>query len=421
MADIQPPPTYTDPVRIDSVSGKGRFDENWLKWFVDLAGIINTAGGTSIGTVTSVGETFTGGLISVSGSPITTSGTLALTVAGTSGGIPYFSGATTWASSGALTANALLIGGGAGNPPSASSATISAGIITATGFAGALNGTVGATTPASGAFTSVNASSSITSQNNIILAATYGLYLDGGGNTYITEASADRIEIVTGGTTRLSILSTGEMVIGSPSAGYGLTISGGATLYANATASDTVNPASGNIIGTGGNWSIRTGTAYDFNIDTYSGGNRNSFKIPAAGGPIIPSGDKFRFDGSTTGDTYIQESSANVLALFAGGTAALQVVASGTITTGHALFGIDNIYTIGAIGSNRPNTLYVSQQVNIAENASAIPTLTDGTEAGMFMRNDNFVIAYNDSGTMKYRYIDLTSTAATWVYSTTSP
>lgn len=69
------------------------------------------------GTVTSVAGSFTGGLISVGGSPVTTSGTLALTVAGTSGGIPYFSGATTWASSAALTANAIVLGGGAAAAP----------------------------------------------------------------------------------------------------------------------------------------------------------------------------------------------------------------------------------------------------------------------------------------------------------------
>jgi hypothetical protein len=70
------------------------------------------------GTVTSVGQTFTGGLISVAGSPITGAGTLALTVAGTSGGVPYFSAANTWASSAALTANLPVIGGGAGVAPS---------------------------------------------------------------------------------------------------------------------------------------------------------------------------------------------------------------------------------------------------------------------------------------------------------------
>lgn len=73
--------------------------------------------GTGAGSVTSVAQSFTGGLVAVSGSPITASGTLALTVAGTSGGIPYFSGATTWASSGALTASALILGGGAGAAP----------------------------------------------------------------------------------------------------------------------------------------------------------------------------------------------------------------------------------------------------------------------------------------------------------------
>jgi len=94
------------------------------------------------GTVTSVSQTFTGGLISVSGSPITGSGTLALTVAGTSGGIPYFSSGTTWASSGALTANYLVVGGGVGNAPS--TVTTGTGVITALG--NAVNATGGVIT-----------------------------------------------------------------------------------------------------------------------------------------------------------------------------------------------------------------------------------------------------------------------------------
>lgn len=69
------------------------------------------------GTVTSVAESFTGGLISVGGSPVTTSGTLALTVAGTSGGIVCFTGASTWASSALLTANNVMLGGGAATCP----------------------------------------------------------------------------------------------------------------------------------------------------------------------------------------------------------------------------------------------------------------------------------------------------------------
>jgi hypothetical protein len=145
----------------------------------------NTFNGKGSGSVTSVAQSFTGGLISVAGSPITTSGTLALTVAGTSGGIPYFSSATTWATSAALAANALVIGGGAGVAPATT--TTGTGVVTAlgvnTGTAGAfvvnggvlgtpssgtvtnltgtasinINGTVGATTAAAGTFTTVTA------------------------------------------------------------------------------------------------------------------------------------------------------------------------------------------------------------------------------------------------------------------------
>ena len=145
------------------------------------AGTLSATG--SGGTVTSVAQSFTGGLISVAGSPITTSGTLALTVAGTSGGIPYFSSASTWATSAALAAGALVQGGGAGVAPS--TITTGTGVVTAlgvnTGTAGAfvvnggalgtpssgtvtnltgtasinINGTVGATTANTGAFTSL--------------------------------------------------------------------------------------------------------------------------------------------------------------------------------------------------------------------------------------------------------------------------
>ncbi len=68
--------------------------------------------------VTSVGETFTGGIVSVGGSPITGSGTFSLTIAGTAGGIPYFASSSTWASSAVLASGALMEGGGAGAAPS---------------------------------------------------------------------------------------------------------------------------------------------------------------------------------------------------------------------------------------------------------------------------------------------------------------
>ncbi len=110
------------------------------------------------GTVSSVGQTFTGGLISVAGSPVTTSGTLALTVAGTTGGVPYFSTSSTWASSSTLAASALMVGGGVGAAPS--TITTGSGVVTAlgvnTGSAGSFvvnGGALG--TPSSGTATNL--------------------------------------------------------------------------------------------------------------------------------------------------------------------------------------------------------------------------------------------------------------------------
>jgi len=118
----------------------------------------SSSNGGGSGSVTSVAQTFTGGLISVAGSPITSDGTLALTVAGTSGGVPYFSGSTTWATSAALASGALVIGGGAGSAPA--STTTGSGVITAlgvnTGSTGAMvlqNGVLG--TPSSGTATNI--------------------------------------------------------------------------------------------------------------------------------------------------------------------------------------------------------------------------------------------------------------------------
>jgi hypothetical protein len=83
--------------------------------------------GSGAGTVTSV--SWTGGIVSIANATTTP----AFTIAGTSGGIPYFSSGTTWATSAALAASALVIGGGAGAAPATT--TTGAGVITALGSA----------------------------------------------------------------------------------------------------------------------------------------------------------------------------------------------------------------------------------------------------------------------------------------------
>jgi len=150
------------------------------------------------GSVTSVAQSFTGGLISVSGSPITTSGTLALTVAGTSGGVPYFSSASTWASSAALSANAIVLGGGAGAAPATT--TTGTGVVTAIG-------------------NSVNTTGGIVTQSGTLAASS--LLLGGGSGTAISSTTTG-----TGVVTALGVNtgSAGAFVVnggalGTPSSG----------------------------------------------------------------------------------------------------------------------------------------------------------------------------------------------------------
>jgi len=250
-------------------------------------GSITIASTGGSGTVTSVAQTFTGGLISVSGSPVTTSGTLALTVAGTSGGIPYFSSASTWASSAALAANALVVGGGAGVAPS--TVTTGTGVVTAlgvnTGTAGAfvvnggalgtpssgdvtnltgtasinINGTVGATTPNTGSFTTLFASGAIsfsTAANNILIGTsqTTGSIQIGGssqtGNIFVGRSTVNQtLNIATGATasgstktlnigTSSAAGSTTAITIGSTSGTSSITLNG--TVSASGVITSTV-------------------------------------------------------------------------------------------------------------------------------------------------------------------------------------
>lgn len=206
------------------------------------------------GTVTSV--SFTGGLITVA-TPTTTP---ALTVAGTSGGVVYFSSASTWASSAALAANALVVGGGVGVAPS--TVTTGTGVVTAlgvnTGTAGAfvvnggalgtpssgtvtnltgtasinINGTVGATTPSTGAFTTLSSTGNTTlGDNTAIDSVTVNAYMGIGGtgtankalnvSSTLTGSNPQGIDV------RPAITATGGSIMASLGTG------GGGSLTAN--------------------------------------------------------------------------------------------------------------------------------------------------------------------------------------------
>jgi hypothetical protein len=109
---------------------------------------------SATGTVTSVGlsvnATNVSGIFAVTGSPVSTSGTLNINLTGTSGGVPYFSTSSVLSSSGALPAGDFVLGGGAGNPPTATFSIVPA----ANGGLGiATNSSTGVPSVASGVWT----------------------------------------------------------------------------------------------------------------------------------------------------------------------------------------------------------------------------------------------------------------------------
>ena len=193
-----------------------------------------TFNGKGSGTVTSV--SFTGGVITVA-TPTTTP---AFTVAGTSGGIPYFSSASTWATSALLTNNAIMLGGGAAATPKTT--TTGTGVVTAlgvnTGTAGAFvvnGGALG--TPSSGTVTNLTGTASININGTVgATTANTGAFTSGTFSTTLAVTGAATLS------TSLTVNSTTTNTIGTTGNG------GGSNLRLAGFSPNATNGSYGNLL-----------------------------------------------------------------------------------------------------------------------------------------------------------------------------
>jgi|GEM_PF-1562130 len=284
------------------------------------------------GTVTSVAQSFTGGLISVSGSPITSSGTLALTVAGTSGGIPYFSSASTWASSGVLTANGLVIGNGAGAAPSTT--TTGTGVLTAIGNA-------------------VNTASGLVTQSGTLTNSS--LLIGNGSSAGISSTTTG-----TGVVTALGVNtgSSGAFVVnggalGTPSSGTVTNLTGTASININGTVGATT-PSTGafTTLSASGVATFSAGSAAAPAITT-SGDTNNGIFFPAADVTAITTAGSERLRIDSSGNVGIGTSSPSVkLEVNRGSAGSIATFTDGVSTN----FNFSTSGTVGTFGTDAGST-----------------------------------------------------------------
>lgn len=130
-------------------------------------------------------------------------------------------------------------------------------------------------------------------------------------------------------------------------------------------------------------------------------------------GGAITAGDLTLSDATTPTLTLTDTTTPVTLLANAGDSAA----AFGT-TTSHPVNFTTNGNTRIALSNN---DIQCKIPVQLEEQSGTPASPTQGTEANCYLKDDKFIIQFDDAGTTRYKYLDLTGTGVTWVHTTTAP
>lgn len=97
------------------------------------------------------------------------------------------------------------------------------------------------------------------------------------------------------------------------------------------------------------------------------------------------------------------------------------------ISTGrfdNAIFIDDSASSID-IGTTNPDTaLHIGGSdavITIAETSNTPSNPDQGTEARIYVKGDKLIVQFNDGGTLRYKYLNLSGIDTLWHYSATAP
>jgi hypothetical protein len=88
------------------------------------------------------------------------------------------------------------------------------------------------------------------------------------------------------------------------------------------------------------------------------------------------------------------------------------------------LYDSSGTYQAAIRGDANANGIQLSVKAGafeLGEISSTPANPTSGTQGNIYIKGDKLVIQFNDGGTTRYKYLDLTGTGVTWTHSTTAP